>query len=458
MNTRTLKQYALAICLTAAAMMTGAGRARAEDAPTKEQLLNRITALEKRRDEKEMAGTNAPPGTKTGHLFEADADSFKAKMAEYFGKVHFSGFASASYLYNFNRPGNLTPSVGGVGGGGGGATDYTRGRSFDGAHNEFAINKLKLVLEKPVDYSATNWDAGFRADLIFGQDAALIQSSGLALGSHGDLEQLYATVNVPVGHGLQVCVGKMVTLMGVEVIEETVNPNWSEGNQFLFVENFTGTGVQLAYKWTDKIDTQFRVLNGWDVVKDNNDALSYMGRIGFAPDDKTSIGLVGYAGPEQTGNESAWRKGINLVASRKLTPKLTAWVQGDYGEEDASAQLAAATGNAALATKSASWWAGGLWLTYDFTEKVGVALRGDYLKDKDGARTSGAPLTAPFPANNGQDLSSFTATLNLKPYKNLQVRPELRWDHSSGGLFGSHNNDVGRNSQVTASVGVAYLF
>lgn len=452
---RISKQTAITLSV-AATIFAGAGMARADEAA----MLEKIKALEKRLDEKEMASTNAPitPEEKGGHLFKADADTFNAKMAEYFGKVHFNGFASASYLFNFNRPDNLTPSVGGVGGGGAGATDYTRGRSFDGAHNEFALNKLKLVLEKPVDASATNWDAGFRADVVFGQDAPLIQSSGLALGSHGDLEQLYAMINVPIGHGLQVCVGKMVTLMGVEVIEETVNPNWSEGNQFLFVENFTSTGVQLAYKWTDKIDTQFRVLNGWDVVKDNNNALSYMARIGYAPDDKTGIALVGYAGPEEAGNTSAWRKGVNLIVSRKLTPKLTLWAQGDYGDEDASPQLASATGNGALATKSASWWAAGLWLSYDFTDKIGIALRGDYLNDKDGARTSGAPLTSPFPANTGQDLASFTATLNLKPYKGFQVRPEIRWDHSSAHLFGARTSDTGRENQVTASLGVAYLF
>lgn len=149
---------------------------------------------------------------------------------------------------------------------------------------------------------------------------------------------------------------------------------------------------------------------------------------------------------------------MNLVASRKITDKLTLWVQGDYGTEDASPQLAATTGNPALATKDASWWAGGLWATYDLTEKIGLALRGDFLKDEDGARTSGAPLTAPFPANLGQELTSATLTLNLKPYKNLQVRPEVRWDHSDANLYGHRGTDSGRANQITAGLNVAYLF
>src|SRR5437870_13875149 len=35
------------------------------------------------------------------------------------------------------------------------------------------------------------------------------------------------------------------TLLGLEVIETYANPNWSEGNQFIYVENFTALGVSV---------------------------------------------------------------------------------------------------------------------------------------------------------------------------------------------------------------------
>lgn len=404
------KQRAAAMALTAA-IMTCAGTSQGQ---SQQELLDKIKSLEARVAELEEKGP-------------AVAAAKGSPWESWIGSTKFSGFASASYLYNFNR------------------TDTIYGRSFDVDHNEFSLNKLKLVFERPVDFSPDKWDVGFRSDLIFGEDASLIQSAGLNLGSQGDLEQLYVTVNVPVGRGLQVSAGKFVTLQGVEVIEEVANPNWSEGNQFLFVEAFTMTGVQLAYKLTDKIDTQFRVVNGWDVVKDNNNALSYMARVGFALDELTSIALVGYAGPEQTDASGNWRKGIELVASRKLTPALTAWVQADYGQEDDVSLL---TG-----VDDAEWYAVGGWLSYAFNDKVGLAVRGDFLKDKDGARTSGFR----FPANDGQDLTSWTATLNLTPIKNLQVRPEVRYDHSSDDLFANRHGG-GKSSQVTAGIGVAYLF
>ena len=345
-----------------------------------------------------------------------------------------SGFIAASYLYIANNH-----------------ASQTTGRSFDVTQG-FELNKLKLVLQNPASASADKWGAGYRADFIFGQDAKLTQSFGLGIGDYVDLEQLYGTVNVPIGKGLLVDVGKKVTLMGVEVIEQTANPNWSEGNQFLFAENFASTGVQFTYQWTPKLDTEFRINNGWDNVQDNNNSVSYMGRVGYVFSPKMNIGIVGYGGPEEPHNNTAWRSGVNIVYNYQLCPKLNSYVQLDYGHEDANAALPK--------PGDANWYSAGLWLTYDFTDKIQLAFRADDFDDADGARTSGAVVSAtgaaigvPFPVNTGQNLTSLTLTLNTKPYNNFQFRPEIRWDHSD--LSGAFS---GRKNQYTAGFGIAYLF
>jgi hypothetical protein len=316
------------------------------------------------------------------------------------------------------------------------------GRSFDRKDSQFMFNAAQITLSKPVE--TDKWDAGFTTKFLFGQNAKLIQSSGLSLGDQGDLEEGYVWLNAPIGNGLQFKAGKWVTLMGVEVIEDIVNPTWSEGNQFLFVENFTGTGIEVSYRWTDIIDTQFRVYNGWDVVDDNNNARSFMGRLGIAPSERTVISIVPYGGPEQADNSSNWRKGINVVVSQKLTDQLTLFGQGDYGHEDDAAPLDA--------TEDAEWWAVGGWLLYEVNDKVGFGFRGDYLDDKDGARTSLSPFTAPFPLNSGNRLWSLTLTLNTKFWEHVLVRPEFRYDHSSvSNAFGDSAD------QVTLGMSVAYV-
>ena len=52
-----------------------------------------------------------------------------------------------------------------------------------------------------------------------------------------------------------------------------------------------------------------------------------------------------------------------------------------------------------------------------------------------------------------KELESLTLTLNVKPVANLQVRPEIRWDHSSADTALNGHSD-----QFTAGVGVAYLY
>jgi len=429
MKVRTKQYKAVWIGIAAAVLiMRGVPVVHADDADYKslyEDQKKRNDDLEKR--------VSSLEGISTQNLAVAKAD-IPQKSLDFLGQTEISGFASASYLYDFNDTHGSRTVV---------------GRLFDTHANQFAANKFKLALEKPIDYNPTNWNAGYRADLIFGQDAAAIHSGNPAgsgnfnLGTDGDLEQAFVDVNIPVGNGLKVLLGKMVTCMGVEVIEEVANPTWSIGNQFIFVENTTQTGLQLQYKWNDKIDTEFCFFNGWDVLPDNNNGKSFMGRIGYAPGSNDTIALIGYGGPEQNGDSANWREGVEAVVNHKFSDKFNSYLQLDYGHE-ANAFL-----SDGVTQVNAEWYAAGLWLTYDFTDKIELAFRQDYLKDRNGSR-SGA--TFGLPVGVTPELYSSTLTLNLKPIANVQIRPEVRWDHSDKDAYN------GIRDQFTLGMGVAYLF
>src|SRR6185295_5620953 len=103
---------------------------------------------------------------------------------------------------------------------------------------------------------------------------------------------------------------------------------------------------------------------------------------------------------------------------------------------------------------TANWWSIGGWLTADLTPQLGLALRGDYIKDSDGAATSspsGGFLG--FPINSGMDLLSATLTLNYRPVPNIKIQPEIRYDHTS--LAGGFD---GRRHRFVLGAGVSYLF
>jgi len=337
-----------------------------------------------------------------------------------------TGFAQGSYSYSGRSVGD-TAIV---------------GRLYDRLQNRFTLNALAVVLDKP--YDPAKFSAGFHTELLVGQDATVIQSGGFfGPSTPADLPHLYVTLNVPTasGNGLQFKVGRIPTLLGLEVIETIANPNWSEGSQFIYVENFTGTGLSVETKFNNYVDVQFRVINGWDQVSDNNGRKSLMARVGLYPNALSSLGLTGYWGPEEAGNNNANRYGFEALLWRKLG-NAAVWLQGDYGTEQANAALPDPT-------QDAKWWALGAWVTYDFSGTVGLALRGDYINDENGARSNG---TLGFPVNTGQKFGSGTATLNIKAWPSAVVRPELRYDRSTLAAF------RGKKDQVSVALAVAYLY
>src|SRR5256714_10636151 len=91
-------------------------------------------------------------------------------------------------------------------------------------------------------------------------------------------------------------------------------------------------------------------------VADNNTHKSLMARVGIYPDALTSIGVVGFWGPEEAVSNTANRYGVEGLLWRKLG-KAALWVQGDYGREQANAALPDPT-------LDAKWSAVGAWVTY----------------------------------------------------------------------------------------------
>ncbi len=318
--------------------------------------------------------------------------------------------------------------------------DTIVGRLYDRRQNEFMLNVANLTVER---LPATDrWEAGFHVEAWFGQNAAVVKAAGLNLGSEADIWQAYTAFNIPLsgtGRYLQIKGGKMATLMGVEVGEDVLNPNLDNASQDIFLEPFTETGVEFDGKFSPRLDAEIRITNGWDQVTDVNHAKSVMARLGLTPDDKTLVALLGFVGPEQANNTQNERLGAEAILSRKIVPAATAWLQLDYGQE------AGATPGGG----QAKWYAAGAWFTYDVAPTTTLAFRGDYMNDRDGARTSGL---FGFPANAGQAVGSATATLNIKRWDHALIRPEIRYDHSTLPVFNANQ------SQLSVSVGLSYIF
>jgi hypothetical protein len=318
----------------------------------------------------------------------------EGSLFEALQRIQFSGFIDTTFNWNFNDPQGPREN---------------RLRVFDRPANTFSLNLVEIALEKK---AAELNSAGFRLDLVAGRDVPFFRAAGFEAGNF-DIEQAYITYKAPLGEGLTVTFGKFVTLLGAEVIEAPDNFNISRSFLFGFAIPFTHTGLLLNYPVTELADLTVGVVNGWDNIDDNNDAKTFIGRVGFNLADNLTAALAGIYGAEQEDRDGPKRWVIDLVTTFKPLEQLTLVLNYDYGREDEAVLLD--TG-----LSDAEWQGVALIVHYALTEKFGVAIRGEFFNDQDGART-GRP----------QDIWETTLTLGYKWVKHFETRLEYRHDQSN---------------------------
>jgi hypothetical protein len=344
--------------------------------------------------------------------------------------ITISGFVTASYFYDTSTPHDRK----------------SNGYLWNTTHNSFSINKVKLTLASaPVERSGDKWDAAFRTSFIWGEDSPLVNTGGESQGLEG-LREAYVELNAPLGTGLNLKAGQLISLLNYESGDGgAANANFSQGYQWFFTGNGPSAGVQLGYTFTDWLDLKLRVQNGlYGGAIDGNNGKTVLGSIGIKPDDKTWISLVGFGGDGFPVSKNV--QGGSVLAGRQWTKQFNTGLEFDYFNFDKSGG------------GSADLWSVGGWFGYDFTAKVGLALRAEYLNDVDGFGLKGVG----FPGRAGSaitspdadgDVASVALTLNWKPVPNIKVQPEVRYDHTSyqGGFDG-------KRDRVTVGAGVSYLF
>lgn len=338
-----------------------------------------------------------------------------------FSESTLSGFVTTSFFHDTSKPTGVSPG-------------YLWNRRSD----SFSLNKVKVTLASPpVERSGDTWDAGYRVSLIFGQDAPIVNTGSGNIGFE-NVREAYVEMNVPVGTGLNVRFGELISLLNYESGDGgAANDNFSQGYQWFYTGNPPAAGVQLGYTLTDWLDVKVRVQNGlYAGPLDNNEAKTVMGAIGIKPNDKVWLSLIGV-----TGRENAFYENINaasLLGGWNVTEKFHVGTELDYFWFETPAGTSPV-------------WSTGAFLAYSFTPKFGAALRAEFLSDKDGVDASGDPLG--FALNSGNDISSVAFTLNVKPTANIKIQPEVRYDHSS------FKNGFGTKSdRVIVGAGASYLF
>lgn len=319
--------------------------------------------------------------------------------------ITYSGFVDAYYIKNIASP----------------VTGANKIRVFDPVDNEFNLALAEVSIQKKGE------TVGFRVDLGAGK------ITGLSLT--GLVQQAYATVVVPVGAGLTVDVGQFVTHMGYEVIESKDNWNYSRSILFGWAIPFYHTGARFSYPVLSNLSATLHVLNGWNLVTDNNNYKTLGLTLNYALAPSTSIILNAISGTEAVAPIYGKRNVYDLIITHQLTEALALAVNADYGEERLAAGLA-------------TWKGGAVYAKYAFDEKSAAALRFEMYND--------AANTSPTGSGGGK-LSEITATYEYKPVSDLILRGEVRSDMSDVTYFDS-KAAADKKSQLTALIGAIVTF
>jgi hypothetical protein len=312
-----------------------------------------------------------PAAAPTGSKFDEMLDSAGLTV---------SGYIAASYSASNGYPFNI--------------------HQFDIEHNTFQLDQAGLqVAYQPKE--------GFGAlvDVIAGEDARILHAAEDGRDNSVDIRQAflqYAT------GPLTVMAGKFVTLAGAEVINPTLNTNFSRSLLFFDSEPLTHTGVRATYALTGEITATAGVNNGW-----NSTSTSYGSKTGelglaYAPASKLfALAANAYFGKAEAFD--AEKTLIDVVGTYNVTSQLSIVLNFDWDQQK----------SAFTDGSDASWHAAALYVNYAINDQFRVSVRGEYLDDQDG-----------FVTGAQQTLKEGTVTFGYAPVKNFELRAEFRYDKS----------------------------
>ena len=344
------------------------------------------------------------------------------------------------------------------------------GRLFDDRSNQPMLHQLVINFERPLAPPPGEFDWGFKLQFMYGSDARFIHSLGLFADTAAtsivqpDLVEAYLNLHFPVitDGGLDLKLGKFVTLEGAETIDPRANFFYSHSYIFDFGIPFNHAGALATFHATKWLDVMAGITRGVNTsVEDNNDSLAFHGGIGLNFNEgKVIVAAATHIGPETPNNNHDQRYLNCITTTWKITDKLTSITDLNYAHDDGAD--ADTCGVAQYLTYAINSW---------FTAGVrGEIFRDDqgfyvvsFANDHDPVRAlEGEPTIDPRTVGGGRTTyGAITLGLNIKPAvpkpaASLVVRPELRFDRA---LNGTHPfNDSSQRNQFTAGVDIIISF
>ena len=352
------------------------------------------------------------------------------------------------YGYNFNRPVGRVNAL----------------RAYDVLSNNISLNQADVVFERAPD-ATTGRPFGIRLDLQFGQATDTLQGNPANEPRpqiYRNIFQAYGTYVAPLGKGLTLDVGKWGSSIGIEGNYTKDQMNYSRAYWFDFLP-FYHMGVRASYKLNDALTLNYWLVNGTNQAEATNGFKDELFGFTATPHKTITWNVNYYLGqehpdrlPVSTSGTIPVQPGLTFVSIRpapdgrlhifdsyvswQAIPKFTLALEGDY-----VIQREWRTSSPWHSSAPAHTIGGAAYARYQFTPKIAVAGRAEYLSDRGGLFSG---LT--------QALKETTATFDYKFAEGFLMRYEWRRDFSNQPSFFTDRDGALSKEQQTATVGVIW--
>ncbi len=344
--------------------------------------------------------------------------------SKWFETVNVSGLVDAYYTYNGNGYRGM------------GDNQYL---GFSPDSNEFSAALFELNFEKK---PTAERPAGFYVGLMAGTTPYLIDQAGDKTVYSGLLRQAYGSLLI--AQGMQLDIGKYVTLMGAEVIESNTNWNYTRSILFSYAEPVLHSGARLTYTVNEALYIQGHIINGWNNVINHTGGKGVCVQVGVTPIKPLPIVLNYMTGSESAAANAAGqldaigtRSLFDAVATLNAADTLSFMVNYDNGTQS----------NGSAAGGSANWSGVAGYAKYSGAMPFlsAIAIRYEVYEDTDG-----------FTTGTKQTLNEGTITLE-KAVDGALLRLDIRKDSSNQNVF-TVSDGTTSQSQLTATFGAVFAF
>jgi hypothetical protein len=327
--------------------------------------------------------------------------------------VDVHGFVDVDYAWNPNRPPDHDNFIPGTG-------------STARHGNELGLNLAALTLSHAPD------PVGFT--LVLNAGSGTDVNAGEPANGRDVYRAIYqASVNYEPGRpgGVQVEAGVFPCHVGFEGFFSKDNWNYTRSWLGEFSPYYSA-GVKVGFPLGEHFRAQVHVLNGWQIIRDNNDAKTVGTQLLWSS-DRFSAAFNTMYGAELPGDESSKRAFGDLWLSFKATPSLTVVASFDAGRQEFPE------------ADTAKWWGAAAYARFAISDATAVALRAERFDDPDGG-IAGSP----------QRLDEATLTLEHRPRPNLILKLEGRYDRAEDPVFRDKNGL--EDSQFLLLLGAVAVF